>query len=173
MIYFLSAVAGLPLWMWIGRRWSKHRLWCASMLWVAFVFAGVLFLREGDFVGYLVVCVLGGGSLGIDMAIPASMQADVIDEDTAAGGGGRAGLYFGLWGLATKLSLAIAVGFTFVALDLFGFDAKADNDATALWALTILYGGIPVLIKFAVVPWVWNFPLDRSRHADLQRQLSD
>ena len=173
VVYFLSAVLGLPLWMWIGRRWSKHRLWCASMLWVAFVFAGVLFLREGDFLGYLVVCVLGGGSLGIDMAIPASMQADVIDEDTAAGGGGRAGLYFGLWGLATKLSLAIAVGFTFVALDLFGFDAKADNDATALWALSILYGGIPVLIKIAVVPWVWNFPLDRRRHADLQRQLSD
>lgn len=171
VIYFLSAVVGLPIWMRIGRGWGKHRLWCASMLWVSLVFVCVLLLREGDFYGYLIVCVLGGSTLGIDMAIPASMQADVIDEDTAAGGGGRAGLYFGLWGMATKLSLAIAVGFTFVALDLFGFDAKADNDATALWALSILYGGVPVLIKLSVVPFVWRFPLDRSRHAALQGRI--
>ena len=26
VVYFLSAVLGLPIWLWVGRHWSKHRL---------------------------------------------------------------------------------------------------------------------------------------------------
>uniref|UniRef100_UPI0032B1D65F MFS transporter n=1 Tax=uncultured Abyssibacter sp. TaxID=2320202 RepID=UPI0032B1D65F len=109
--------------------------------------------------------------LGVDQAIPASMQADVIDEDTAAGGGGRAGLYFGLWGLATKLAIALGVGLAFPVLELAGFDARIDNDATALWTLSLLYAVLPVIIKLCVVPVVWNFPLDRHRHAELRSAI--
>lgn len=171
VVYFLSAVIGLPIWLRIGRRWSKHRLWCASMLWVSAVFIFAPLLGPGDLIPYLVICVLGGACLGVDQAIPASMQADVIDEDTAAGGGGRAGLYFGLWGLATKLAIALGVGLAFPVLELAGFDARIDNDATALRTLGLLYGVLPVVIKLCVVPVVWNFPLDRGRHAQLRSRL--
>lgn len=170
--YFTAAVVGLPIWLRVGRNWSKHRLWCASMLWVSGVFIFAPLLGPGDFAGYLVICVLGGACLGVDQAIPASMQADVIDEDTAAGGGGRAGLYFGLWGMATKLAVALAVGFAFPLLDLAGFDAKADNDPAALTTLAILYAVVPVVIKLAVVPVVWNFPLDRARHDALRERIA-
>ncbi|MBO9469681.1 MFS transporter [Endozoicomonas sp. G2_2] len=170
-IYFLSAVAGLPLWLRIGRNWSKHRLWCASMLWVSFVFVFTLTLGEGSYIGYGIICVLGGTCLGVDQAIAASIQADVIDEDTAAGGDGRAGLYFGLWGMATKLAFAIALGIAYPVLWLAGFDAAQDNDATALWTLAVLYGLLPVVIKLGVVALMWNFPLDRRRHAELQDSI--
>ena len=171
VVYFLSAVVGLPIWLRVGRHWSKHRLWCASMGWVSVVFAFAPLLGPGGLAGYLVICVLGGACLGVDQAIPASMQADVIDEDTAAGGGGRAGLYFGLWGLATKLAIALGVGIAFPVLDLAGFDAKINNDATALWTLALLYAVLPVAIKLCVIPVVWNFPLSRDRHAQLQARL--
>lgn len=173
VVYFLSAVIGLPIWLRIGRGWSKHRLWCASMFWVSAVFIFAPLLGPGDLAGYLVICVLGGACLGVDQAIPASMQADVIDEDTAAGGGGRAGLYFGLWGLATKLAIALGVGVAFPLLDLAGFDAKIKNDETALWTLTMLYAVLPVVIKLCVIPVVWNYPLSRDRHAELQSQLGE
>ena len=141
------------------------------MGWVSVVFAFAPLLGPGGLAGYLVICVLGGACLGVDQAIPASMQADVIDEDTAAGGGGRAGLYFGLWGLATKLAIALGVGIAFPVLDLAGFDAKINNDATALWTLALLYAVLPVAIKLCVIPVVWNFPLSRDRHAQLQARL--
>ncbi len=172
VVYFLSAVLGLPIWLWVGRHWSKHRLWCASMLWVSGVFIFAPFLGPAALVPYLVICVLVGACLGVDQAIPASLQADVTDEDTAAGGGGRAGLFFGLWGLATKLAIALGVGLAFPVLDLAGFDAKIDNDDTALWTLGLLYAVVPVAIKLCVVPVVWNFPLDRQRHAQLQASMS-
>ena len=170
-IYFLSAVLGLPLWLRIGRNWSKHRLWCASMLWVSAVFVFTVTLGEGDYIGYGLICVLGGSCLGVDQAIAASIQADVIDEDTAAGGDGRAGLYFGLWGMATKLAFAIALGIAYPMLWLAGFEAGGDNDATALWTLAVLYGLLPVAIKLGVVALMWHFPLDRRRHAELQSEI--
>jgi len=172
-IYFLSAVLGLPVWFWIGKNWSKHRLWCASMLWVAFVFVFTVTLADNTYslVAYTLICILGGSCLGVDQATAASIQADVIDEDTAAGGDGRAGLYFGLWGMATKLAFAVALGIAYPLLWLAGFDAGQNNDATALWTLAALYGLLPVAIKLGVVAFMWNFPLDRQRHAELQETI--
>ena len=174
VVYFLSAVAGLPVWFWIGRAWSKHRLWCASMAMVAAVFIFTVTLSDSTYgyVGYTLICVLGGSCLGVDQATAASIQADVIDEDTAAGGDGRAGLYFGLWGMATKLAFTLAIGIAYPVLWLAGFDAGADNDATARWTLIALYGLVPVIIKIGVVWMMWDFPLDRDRHARLQNALS-
>ncbi|WP_052367337.1 MFS transporter [Algiphilus aromaticivorans] len=172
IVYFLSAVAGLPLWLRLGRGRPKHRLWCASMVWAALVFAFATQLGAGDYGWYLLICVLAGSCLGIDQAVPASMQADVIDEDTAAGGGGRAGLYFGLWGMATKLSFALAVGLTYPLLEWAGFNASTDAQGeSALQMLVFLYAGLPVLVKLAVVALVWRYPLDRARHAELRSRI--
>jgi GPH family glycoside/pentoside/hexuronide:cation symporter len=173
IVYFLSAVLGLPLWMRLGRGRAKHRLWCASMLWVSFVFIFAAMLGPGDYWAYLIICVLGGASLGVDQAVPASMQADVIDEDTANGGGGRAGLYFGLWGMATKLSFALAVGITYPLLQLAGFDASAESQAPqALTTLIFLYALLPVVVKVGVVALIWRYPLDRQRHAELRARIA-
>lgn len=77
-----------------------------------------------------------------------------------------------LWGMATKLAFAIAVGMAYPLLELAGFDAKSQhNDATGLWTLAMLYAGLPVAVKLGVVCMMWNFPLDRARHAELQKRL--
>jgi Na+/melibiose symporter-like transporter len=138
------------------------------MLWAAAIFATVPLLGAGDLVAFSLIVVLSGLSLGVDMALPASIQADVVDVDTAAGGGGRAGLFFGLWGMATKLALALAVGLAFPLLDLAGFDGPAGE---GLLALALLYGGLPVLIKIAAVALVWDFPVDRARQHQLQGSI--
>lgn len=171
MIYFLSAVLALPLWLRASRGRAKHRLWCVSMLWACAVFVWVPFLGAGDVWAFAMICLMSGVCLGVDSAVPASMQADVVDEDTAAGGGFRAGLYFGLWGMATKLSMALAVGVALPLLQFSGFSQAGGNTSATLLVLALLYGGVPVLIKLCVVAWVWNFPLDRSRHAALQARI--
>lgn len=167
--YFLAGVLSLPLWLRASRRYGKHRVWCASMLWACLVFASVPSLGAGDSAAFLVVCLLSGLSLGVDNALPAAMQADVIDADSVAGGGSRAGLYFGLWGMATKFALALAVGLAFPLLAWAGFDPGAGAEDTR--ALTWTYAGLPVLLKLLVVPLVWNFPLDAAAQATLAARL--
>ncbi|MGI8738354.1 MAG: MFS transporter [Gammaproteobacteria bacterium] len=173
-IYFVAGIAALPLWIWLARRLSKHRAWSLSMLLVCAVFMWVPFLGAGDVIAFGVICLLSGLSLGADLALPASIQADVVDVDTAEGGGGRAGLFFALWNMATKLALALAVGIAFPLLDLAGFTPGGDNPPATLWMLTLLYGGLPVLFKLAAVLMVWRFPLDEARQTLLrQSTVSD
>lgn len=169
-VYFFAGVLTLPFWLKLGERFAKHKVWVASMLWACAIFIWVPLLGAGDVWAFMLICVLSGASLGVDQAIPASIQADVIDEDTAAGGGGRAGLYFGMWSMATKLSLALAVGIAFPVLEFAGF-STAGTSSDGLFALALLYGGLPVLFKLAALALVWNFPLDRERQSHLRERI--
>ena len=135
-------------------------------------FAAVPLLGAGDAMLFLVICVLTGLCLGADLTLPASIQADVVDVDTAAGGERRTGLYFAFWCMATKLALALAVGVAFPALDLAGFDTDGGNTTWALLSLALLYGGAPILFKLGAIGLMWRFPLDESTQRYLRARIA-
>ncbi len=173
-IYFLSGIAAIPLWLWLSRRWGKHRVWIAAMVWAALVFAFVPFLGPGDHVWFLIICVLTGVSLGADLTLPASMQADVIDLDTLRSGQRRAGLYFALWGVATKLALALAVGIAFPLLELAGLEPDAETASPGgLFALAVLYSLVPAVIKLCACALVFGYPITAERQARIRRMIDE
>ncbi len=157
-LYFAAGVAGLPLWLWLARRLDKHRAWAVSLWLASASFLAVPLLGAGDAAAFAVICAISGLCLGADLAVPASIQADMVEADRQLGGDERAGLLFGIWGMATKLSLALAVGIALPALDLAGFDARATvNGDGALLTLALLYGGVPVVIKVGAGVLMWGF----------------
>lgn len=164
--YFLAGVAAIPLWLALARRWGKHVVWCGAMVWASAIFLTVPLLGPGDVGWFLAICLATGASLGADLVLPASMQADVIDRDTLANGGRRrTGLFFALWGMTTKLALALAVGLAFPALDLFGFRpdlGPGGNEAGALFALAALYALVPVGFKLAAIALMAGYPIGRA-----------
>lgn len=170
LCYFVTGVLGMPLWLKIARRHGKHRTWAWAMLYNCVVFALVPALGPGDMVAYLAVCLSTGLALGADLLLPPSMQADVVDVDTEAGGDQRTALYFAIWGMATKLAQALAVGIAFPLLDLLGFSASPDSE-TARFGLVALYAGAPVIFKLIAVALVWNFPLDAAVQEALRRKI--
>ncbi|MEO1456389.1 MAG: MFS transporter [Pseudomonadota bacterium] len=163
LLYFLSAIAGIPLWNRLARGSEKHRIWGWAMLYACAVFTAVLFLGEGDVVAFGVITVLTGLAFGADLTLPPAIQADVIAYDTATTGAERAGIFFALWQVATKAALALSSGAAYIALDAAGFVAGGPNTDEALWALTLLYAGVPILLKVGAVALMWRFTLDRSR----------
>lgn len=169
--YFLCGIAGVPIWLKLSDRIGKHRAWCIAILIALPVFLSVVLLGAGQVWIFAAVCVITGLTLGADLTLPASIQADVIDVDTAESGEQRSGLYFAFWGLATKASLALGVGIAFPILDLAGFDAQASNDGTALLTLALLYGALPVALKSVAIWLMWNFPLDETMHAELRKTI--
>ncbi|MCP5153210.1 MAG: MFS transporter [Ectothiorhodospiraceae bacterium] len=171
VVYLLAGIAALPLWMRLARRHDKHRVWAWSMLWAAAAFAGVPFVDPDQAWVFAVICALSGASLAVDMALPASIQADVLDVDRANGGARKAGLYYGLWSMATKLALALSVGLAFPALDLAGFDPGSPSPV-GVQALALLYGMAPVAIKLVVVALIWRFPLDRAAQRALGERIA-
>jgi Na+/melibiose symporter-like transporter len=172
LAYFLSAVLAVPLWLQLSYRFGKDRTWIVSIVWACLVFVWVPFLGEGDLWWFLAIVVLSGVSLGADQALPSAMQADVIDLDRLKSGRQRAGLYFALWGMANKLSLALAAGLTFPLLELFGFDPQAEtNTETALFALAALYALLPVVFKVASIWTVWRYPIDPATQDRIRRLI--
>lgn len=148
MAYFLSGLIALPIWIKLSKKFGKRPIWQASMLLASVSFLGVFFLQSGDALGFFIVSILTGLSLGVDVAMPASIQSDLVQESGKSPTKNRpqlnsqsSGLLFGLWGLLTKLALALAVGIAFPILD---WSAALDQQNKALlW----LYAGLPILLK--------------------------
>lgn len=176
LTYFFVAVVGMPFWLWLAKRFGKHRTWCGAMVWACFWFALAPFLGAGDSAVYLALCIGTGLALGADLALPPSIQADVVDQDTAHGGGMRTGTFFALWGMATKLALALAVGIAFPVLDFAGFVASAPDapqTGEGVTVLALLYGALPIGFKLAAVWLMWRFPLGATEHSALRTRLEN
>lgn len=172
VVYFAAGIAGVPLWLAVARKTSKHRAWCFAMLLACAVFLFAPFLGPGDTVAFGVICVLTGLGVGADLVLPPAIQADAIDVDTAASGDQRSGLYLAAWGLATKLALAAAVGIAFPLLAAAGFDPAAGEKTEAgLTTLAWLYGGLPVALKLVAIALMWRFPLDEASQRELTAKI--
>ena len=108
--------------------------------------------------------------LAADLSLPPAMQADVVDYDELKFKKRRTGLLFSLWGMSTKLALAISIGFAFPALDLLGFDpSKSDPEGKIF--LVVIYALVPVVLKAISIRVIWNFPLDKRKHDVIIRRL--
>ncbi|HXQ50774.1 MAG TPA: MFS transporter [Stellaceae bacterium] len=169
--YFAAGCGAIPVWLVLSRRFGKHRVWCGAMCMAMAAFVWVPLLRPGDEVAFLVICLVTGAALGADLALPPAMQADVVDLDQLRTGEARAGFYFAIWGMGTKLALGSAAGGAFLALDAVGFDPARSNGRAALFALAAIYALAPVVLKGCAVALVWNYPLDARRHAIIRRRL--
>lgn len=172
-LYFLCGLAGVPAATFLAGRIGKHRAWSFAMLLACAVFVFVPLIGAGDILAFGFVCVVTGFVLGFDLALPPSIQADVIDADTAASGAQRSGFYFAAWSLATKLSLAAGAGIAFPLLALAGFDpaAGAANSAFSLFVLAALYAWAPVALKLLAVALMWSFPLDEAGQAEARQRI--
>ncbi len=172
LLYFVVGVLGVPLWLYLAPRYGKHRTWCWAMILACAAFAFGPFLGPGDVAIFAAICVATGLALGADLVLPASLQADVIDVDTARSGEQRSGLYLAVWGLATKLALALAVGIAFPLLAATGFDPAAGlREPGGFAMLGFLYAGLPVILKLAAIGLMWRFPLDEAEQAQLRSQI--
>ena len=173
LAFFLTGIASVPVWSWVARRTSKHRAWCLAMLWTCAAFLPVLALGPGDVTGFLLICLGTGAGLGADLALPPSMQADVVELDTLQHGEARAGLFFAAWTMAQKAGAALSAGLAFVLLDFAGFSTEGVNAGPQIAALVGLYCLVPIALKLGAIALVWNFPLDAAEQRRIQLALAE
>jgi GPH family glycoside/pentoside/hexuronide:cation symporter len=169
----LATLAGVPLWLGVSMRIGKHRALMAAALWIALWSLPLVGLRAGDTSALIVTVVIRGSSFASILFLANSIAADVIDVDTLASGEQRSGLYFAVWGMVTKLSLAIGVllGTTLPAA--FGYDPSAEVAPTEVQArLMSIYGGVPAILMALGALFLLHFPITRERHAEIRAALS-
>ena len=58
LFYTLPAVLSIPFWVWLGKRYERHKLWRYAMGLQAFGYGGIVFQDEGR-IGLMIFCSLG------------------------------------------------------------------------------------------------------------------
>ncbi len=160
VLYFTAGAAGMPAWVRIAAHIGKAQAWLLAMLLAVTAFIWTWFLGPDDVTAFAIVCVLSGLAFGADLALPASLLADVIDDDE--GRDGRPdGAYFGFWHLLEKLALALAAGLALPLLK--ALDYVPGVVAGAGSALPWVYALLPCAIKLAAALMLWLFALESGR----------
>lgn len=171
LLYFLSGIAAVPLWIKLAERYGKHRTWAASMIFSSLVFLISPVLGPDQLWLFWIIVLLTGPSLGCDQILASSMQADVVDIDTLRTGQQRAGLYFALWNMVTKLAGGLAAGLALPILGWAGFTTAGLNPPLAIAVLILLYGVVPPIMRLASVFIIWNYPITRLRHERIRLMI--
>lgn len=172
-LYFLCSAVSVPIWVSVSRRLGKHRAWCWAVLGSCVFFAGAPFLGEGDVLAYGIIVAGTGMMIGADLALPSAINGDLIEWDALENGRRRPGLFFALWGTASKFAYALAVGMAFPLLDAIGFDATTTGNALDdVRVLAVLYGGPSLLFKLVALALMWHFPIDEAEHGRIREVLA-
>ena len=163
VVYFLSAAISVPLWVKSASIWRKERCWQIAMIIAAVTFLGVLFVDEQSLGLFFAITVITGLMAGADLSIPASMLADIIDQDAEKNGDPRPGVYFAVWGTTSKLTLALAIviAFSLLGMDIFKPEQQ-DAFVDTHW-LTILYALLPPIFKIIAVALMSRYKLEPNK----------
>lgn len=154
--YFLGGALTMPVWVTVSRLIGKKNAWTVAMLLAVASFVWAFALGEGDVFAFFLVCVLSGAAYGAELALPASILADLVEP----GDGRRAshGAYFGLWQMIEKLCLAGAAGIALPLLAALDYTPGANTEST--FALSAVYALLPCAAKLVAVIVLRASPLD-------------
>lgn len=155
LLFFLSAAVAAPLWGGLAEAHGAKRVLIAGMILSILSFAGAVLLGAGDVWAFGLICVLSGAALGADMTLLPALFARRMAQVAPGAAEG-----FGLWSFVSKFTLALAAVALLPVLDAGGFVAGTENDADALRLLSLLYGGLPCLLKLLAIALLARIPIE-------------
>jgi GPH family glycoside/pentoside/hexuronide:cation symporter len=170
-IYVLAGVAGVPLWVWLARRFEKRRLWLAAMVMGGVGFGMLLGLGENGWPLMVVSSLVAGTAQACGNSIGQALKADVIDLDELRTGERKEGSYFAAWSFVNKLGNAILASSAGLALGLVGYAPNVEQTPLVKHTMVFLLGGMP-LLGYAIGSLAFaRFPLSETEHLRVRREL--
>ncbi len=173
LVYFVSGLAGAPIWSWLATRVGKHRALACNSVFIVLSLMLVLFTPLHDWrIGLPIMALAGLPYSGASLLLRA-MLADVGDELRLETGVDRTGLLYAVLTGTTKIGSSLAL-VTFVILERLGFDAQSThNSAPALAGLQALFVGMPALLSLVSAVVIMGYGLDARRHAEIRAALAN
>lgn len=173
LIFFLSVLAWLPLWMRIAQRTEKATAFIiGTSIWtvgqVCFLLVDPSWPR---WILLVLAPVIAFGYAVVDL-MPWSMLGEVVDEDDLAHGERREGVYNGFFMFMRKLAGTIAVALALGLLGWLGYTKGADQPEAAIAAIRGLTSVGPIIFLLISIGFAIGYPLDRERHNEIRRQLT-
>jgi len=160
-------------WKRISEKWNKGPAYALGMAIGAVAIGMCFFLPHQPTWLIYIIAVLAGVGFAANWIFPWAMIPDVVDIDRLETGEYRSGMYFGVWGLATKISEAIALAGTGWILAMFNYMPNVEQTTSTLFGIRLFFGPIPALFILISLPLLIWYPITRAVHLKVRQQLAD
>jgi GPH family glycoside/pentoside/hexuronide:cation symporter len=179
--FYIGALLGCLFWTKIGKVVEKRHLYFAGTLSAAIILAcAYVLLGEGRYfgTGNLQPLLYGHGVAGffgsVLWIIPASMIADVADEDQMRYGERREGTLFGLVNFGEQIATGASLLISGTLLDRFAglVPAQAAQTPSTVTRIGVLYSLLPSALLILAAFIILGYGLDKRKVAAIQKKLS-
>ncbi len=158
-------------WKRLAERWNKGPAYALGLAVGGLAVAATFLLPAGPTPWVYAIAVVAGIGFSAQWVFPWAMVPDVVEIDRLASGEHRSGIYYGVWGLATKISDALGITAAGWALQLYGYVPNVAQSADTLLGIRLFFGPVPLLFFALALPLLIRYPITRQTHAELRRQL--
>lgn len=170
-LLLIVVAATIFLWKKISEKWDKGPTYAFGMGIGALAIGACFFLPDHSTYLIYIVAVVAGFGFASNWVFPWSMIPDVVEYDRLETGEYRSGMYFGVWGLATKISEAFAIAVSGWILAIYHYVPNAAQTPQTLFGIRLFFGPIPALFILVSLPLLIWYPIKRATHARVREQL--
>lgn len=177
-ILMATALAFLPFWAWLSRKWSKRNAYIVGMLFWAIVQFLIWTIQPGQRTYIMIMAFFAGISVSTAHVLPEALFPDVLEWDELKTGKRREGLYYGVKALIRKLTSAFAIFIALQTLEFFGYQAPPAGAAVfqqnqeVLTAIRLLTGPAVLIFLIGAIVTAFFYPLSREKHERIRKLLA-
>lgn len=181
-LFYVAALFGVGFWVLVSRRMEKRTLYVLAMVVVAGLLGSTpLLFGEGSVFGtgdarpLYPLYVLAGFFASALWVVPASMVADVSDDDALVSGQRREGIFFGILSFGEKVAAGLAVLIGGALMDYVAelSPGAATQSAETISRIAWVYGAAPATLLLLAVACMAGYGLDRETVASIQLRLRE
>ena len=152
ILYFLITLISTPVWYHFGKTFSNMFLLQVGTIITIIGFFFVLFTNDNHWYLYLIVVLITGFGVGIDLIVPQTELAEILDHNTQ---NRLSQIFTALFSMIRKAAIGLAAG---IALTGYGY-LESNNIVIyqGLSNIMIFYFFIPITIKVIVLLLVMRY----------------
>lgn len=175
LIFTVSAILKIPLWIFIGRyiffcspplsgkRWkyiSSCGLLCITLVTCSFT------VKKNDENLFIFFCIVSGLCVGSFFSTPEAMKADIIDYDEFLNGVRNDAKFSGFFMCFANFISGLGLKFALYYINLFGYEDSKDHmyNAKLEWAIRTAFAGFITVTFFVVFFTMAFYPISREVH---------
>ena len=175
-IPLLVAILSSAFWVKLTEKYSKHKVYLISVIFMCLFLLGVLFVPRQSvlWTAVLVTCV--GFCMSAIQIIPFASLPDVVEVDQATYGERREGAFYGVSQFLYKFASGVSIALVSAVLAMFGYVESTGGEIikqtdTALLAIRIVLAFLPSLMFIISAVFAYKANLGREEFNKYKEQI--
>jgi GPH family glycoside/pentoside/hexuronide:cation symporter len=173
-----SAIAFIPLWVWLSGKLDKRRAFIlGTATWIV-VLLGLMAVPQNGVILAYALAALSGSGIATAYVLPWSMIPDIVELDELETGQRREGSFYAFASFFQKLATGIAIWGLGQVLAATGYITPVQGQPLpvqppeTVHAIRLSMGLVPAVFLLLAILSAWKYPISRERHRALRDELA-